>query len=108
MPENENFYEYQASPVATQMEIQKICWDAYVAVNGTGYTRVDVRVDIKTGKAYVLEVNAQCGISEDENFTSIGAILRVSNKTFTGLVVEIINDAFQRKVFATDYTDFHG
>jgi D-alanine-D-alanine ligase len=57
---------------------------------------VDVRMDTATKKLFVLEVNAQCGLSEDENFTSIGAILRVSNKTFTGLVVEIINDAFLR------------
>ena len=97
MPANENFYEYQASPVATQLEIQKICWDAYVAVNGTGYTRVDVRVDIKTGKAYVLEVNAQCGISEDENFTSIGAILKFAGQSFTELIIHIINDAFARR-----------
>ena len=43
---------------------------------------------------YVLEVNAQCGISEDENYTSIGAILRLSGNTFTDLVTDIINDAF--------------
>ncbi len=46
----------------------------------------------------MLEVNAQCGLSEDEDYTSIGAILRMSNKTFSQLVIEIINDAFLRKV----------
>jgi D-alanine-D-alanine ligase len=54
-------------------------------------------MDSKTKKLYVLEVNAQCGLSEDENYTSIGAILRMSNKTFSELVIEIINDAFLRK-----------
>jgi len=44
----------------------------------------------------VLEVNAQCGLSEDEDYTSIGAILRFSGNTFTELVAEIINDAFTR------------
>jgi D-alanine-D-alanine ligase len=67
-----------------------------VATKGKGYTRVDVRMDSATKKLYVLEVNAQCGLSEDENYTSIGAILRLSNKTFKELVTEIINDAFVR------------
>ena len=53
-------------------------------------------MDDLTGKLYVLEVNAQCGISEDENFTSIGAILSFSNRPFYGLVEEIINDALKR------------
>ena len=34
----------------------------------------------------MLEVNAQCGLSEDEDYTSIGAILRYSGKTFSDLV----------------------
>ncbi len=107
MPNEENFYEY-AVPDATLIDgIKKISWDAYVACKGTGYTRVDVRMDSATKKLYVLEVNAQCGLSEDENFTSIGAILRVSNASFASLIVEIINDAFLRKEVATDYTDFH-
>ncbi len=97
MPGDENFYEY-ALPDATLIEeIKKISWDAYVATKGCGYTRVDVRMDQSTGKLYVLEVNAQCGLSEDEDFTSIGAILRFSGNTFTELVNEIINDAFSRR-----------
>ena len=66
---------------------------SFVSVKGTGYTRVDIRRDRITGKMYVLEVNAQCGISEDENYTSIGAILKFSGKTFTELVKEIIENA---------------
>ena len=97
MPEDENFYQYQLADQSVQMAVQKVSWDAYVACNGTGYTRVDVRIDNKTGEAYVLEVNAQCGISEDENFTSIGAILRYANQSFTELVIHIINDAFVRR-----------
>ena len=97
MPNEGNFYEY-ALPDATLIdEIKRISWEAYVATKGTGYTRVDLRMDKDTGKIYVLEVNAQCGISEDEDYTSIGAILRFSGKTFTQLVVAIINDAYQRK-----------
>ena len=97
MPEDENFYQYQLGDESIQMAVQKVSWDAYVACNGTGYTRVDVRIDNKTGEAYVLEVNAQCGISEDENYTSIGAILKYANQSFTELVIHIINDAFARR-----------
>jgi D-alanine-D-alanine ligase len=35
-------------------------------------------------------------LSDDENYTSIGAILRVSNKTFTNLIVEVLDDALLR------------
>ena len=96
MPDDDNFFEYQLPDPAFIEEIKRISWDAYVAVKGCGYTRVDLRMDKKTGKIYVLEANAQCGLSEDENFTSIGAILRISGKTFTQLVEEIILDAFHR------------
>ncbi|MBX2934699.1 MAG: hypothetical protein KF825_10660 [Ferruginibacter sp.] len=97
MPNDANFYEYALPHAALIDRIKKISWDAYVATKGCGYTRVDLRMDKQTGKLYVLEVNAQCGLSEDEDFTSIGAILRFSNTGFTQLVAEIINDAFTRR-----------
>ncbi|MEO7768614.1 MAG: hypothetical protein ABIS01_14385, partial [Ferruginibacter sp.] len=89
-----NFYEYEAPDTNLTEEIKKLSWEAYVATKGKGYTRIDLRQDKITGKLFVLEVNAQCGLSEDEDYTSIGAILRLSGKTFTGLVKEIINTAF--------------
>lgn len=96
MPNEENFYEYRLPHADLVEPIKKISWDAFCATRGKGYTRVDIRMDAATQKLYVLEVNAQCGISEDENFTSIGAILRFSGKRFSQLVIEIINDAFVR------------
>jgi len=97
MPEHENFYQYEMPDISLIKKIKKLSWDAYVATKGKGYTRVDIRRDKATGKLYVLEVNAQCGLSEDEDYTSIGAILRISNKTFERLVTEVIEDAFLRK-----------
>jgi len=97
MPNEANFYEYALPDALLIDDIKRISWDAFVACKGCGYTRADVRMDAATGKLYVLEVNAQCGLSEDENYTSIGAILRFSNSTFTDLVTEIINDAFTRR-----------
>jgi D-alanine-D-alanine ligase len=95
MPNEGNFYEYELPPEALLDEIKKISWDAYAATKGKGYTRVDIRRDGTTGIMYVLEVNAQCGISDDEDYTSIGAILRLNGKTFTELLVEIINGALE-------------
>ena len=97
MPNQENFFEYGKVDVALEDKIKKISWDAYVAVRGTGYTRIDLRCDKNTGSMYVLEVNAQCGISNDEDFTSIGAILKLSGNKFTDLVKEIILNALRRK-----------
>lgn len=97
MPDEENFYEYQVPAEPELVEaIKKLSWDAYCATKGKGYTRVDIRMDSKTKKLYVLEVNAQCGISEDENYTSIGAIIRFDGKSFSQLIIEILNDAFKR------------
>lgn len=97
MPNNENFYEYLPVDQTLAAAIKAISLKAYCAVGGQGYGRLDIRMDAATGKLYVLEVNAQCGLSEDEDFTSIGAILRVSNKSFTHLVTEIIREGLNKK-----------
>lgn len=99
MPDGDSFYEYYPPDPALVDAIKKISLDAYCAVGATGYGRLDIRMDTSTGKLYMLEVNAQCGLSEDEDYTSIGAILRVSGKTFTQLVLEIIRDAFIRRLY---------
>jgi D-alanine-D-alanine ligase len=96
--EYEDFYNYfPPANEAIANAINQLSWQAYCSVQGTGYGRIDLRMDDATGQLYVLEVNAQCGLSEDENYTSIGAILRLGNKTFAGMVKEIITDAIQRK-----------
>ena len=46
----------------------------------------------------MLEVNAQCGLSEDEDYTSIGAILKASNCGFSEIIAEILKDALRRSV----------
>ena len=93
MPNDANFYEYGLPPLNLIDPLQQLSWQAFVATKGKGYTRVDIRQDKDTKKLYVLELNAQCGLSEDEDYTSIGAILKFSKKTFTNLVIEILKDA---------------
>ena len=97
MPGNENFYNYHRPDPSLMAELEKISRDAYAAVGGTGYGRLDIRMDSRTGELYMLEVNAQCGLSEDEDYTSIGAILRYADQSFDSLVRNIIEDAFRRR-----------
>jgi D-alanine-D-alanine ligase len=98
MPANENFYEYQAVNPELVPALKQLSLDAYKACGGKGYTRIDIRQDATTGKLYMLEANAQCGLSEDEDYTSIGAILKVSNTSFTEIITEILKDALRRSV----------
>ena len=96
MPGNENFYEYFLTDASLIGRLKELTLEAYCAVGGQGYGRLDIRMDAQTGNLYMLEVNAQCGLSEDEDYTSIGAILRVSGKSFTQLVLEVIEEAITR------------
>ena len=96
MPGQGNFYEYALPAKDLIPALHQVTLDAYIAVQGSGYARLDIRMDAKTKKLYMLEVNAQCGLSDDEDHTSIGAILRLSGKSFTQLIAEIIQDGFRK------------
>ena len=96
MPENENFYEYKPVVGKIVTELKKMSLDAYKACGGKGYTRIDIRQDAATGKLYMLEANAQCGLSEDENYTSIGAIIKASGVSFTEIIAEVLKDGIRR------------
>ncbi len=98
MPGNENFYEFRETDPALIPALKKLSLEAFASCGGKGYGRMDIRVDSKTGKLYMLEVNAQCGLSEDENYTDIGAILKQSGISFTAVVSEILKDALRRSV----------
>lgn len=100
MPGNANFYEYQSVNRELDNKLSEVSVAAYRAVEGVGYGRLDIRMDSNSGKLFVLEVNAQCGLSEDENYTSIGAILRFAGVSFAEVVKLIIDDAFARRGLA--------
>ncbi|MBX7162840.1 MAG: hypothetical protein K1X49_04035 [Saprospiraceae bacterium] len=95
MPNSEFFFEYNPVDQKLNEQLKEISIKAYKALKGKSYTRIDIRQDQETKQLYVLEANAQCGLSEDENYTSIGAILRVSKKTFAELILMIIFDAIK-------------
>ena len=96
MPEGDNFYEYRPVDPSLSESIKKVSWEAFVSNKGKGYTRVDIRMDKTTQQLYVLEVNAQCGLSDDENYTSIGAVLKYANISFMQLIEMILIDALTR------------
>ena len=96
MPGNENFYEYHPVNPELVAPLKKLSLDAYRSCGGKGYSRIDIRMDAGTGNLCLLEVNAHCGLSEDENYTSIGAILKVSDVSYTSIIVEILKDAVKR------------
>lgn len=98
---NGYLYEYREVDAALLPTLTKISLDAFMAVGGMGYGRLDIRMDTKTGTFYVLEINAQCGLSEDEDYTSIGAILRFDKKSFTYLIIQILEDACMRHKVTT-------
>ena len=96
LPDKGFLYNYREPDAEMKAHLERISLQAFQSVGGMGYGRLDIRMDKDSGKFYVLEVNAQCGLSEDENYTSIGAILRFAKKSFTYLIIEIIEDAMRR------------
>ncbi|MBY0489527.1 MAG: hypothetical protein K2R93_06770 [Gemmatimonadaceae bacterium] len=96
MPNGDFFWEYAPVTGALADEIVRVSLLAYEAVGGRGYGRVDLRQCSTTGELFVLEVNAQCALSEDENYTSVGAILRFSGASFASLVARLLDDAVRR------------
>lgn len=89
------FYTYRLARPEWQEPIRQLVLDAYTALGGSGYARVDLRMDARSGRLYVLEVNAQCGISGDEE-SSCGSILRIAGSSFPELLDEILADALFR------------
>jgi D-alanine-D-alanine ligase len=83
------FYGYAA---CCAEGVEAIAKRAYVAVRGIGYARVDLRMDRATRELFVLEVNANCGLSEDDQ-TSTGCILKLAGMKLADLLRSILKDA---------------
>ncbi|WKW10862.1 hypothetical protein Strain138_000094 [Pseudogemmatithrix spongiicola] len=93
---DEDLWRYAPVSRTEATRIREVSWAAYAAVGGRGYGRVDLRQDAETGELAVLEVNAQCGLSEDELYTSIGAILKFARRPYAHAVAAILAAARQR------------
>ncbi|MFA6111432.1 MAG: hypothetical protein WDA75_21960, partial [Candidatus Latescibacterota bacterium] len=95
LPEGEPFYRYALASPSRQEELAPLAQRAFAALSGTGYARVDIRVQSRTNQPYVLEVNANCGLSGDTE-TSVGQILRLTGSSMPGLLSEILEDGLAR------------
>lgn len=89
-PDGRRLYEYRPVNGALRGRLEELARSAYCAVGGTGYGRVDIRMDSHTGELLLLEVNANCGISADENESSTGQILKWGGITFAQLMSEML------------------
>lgn len=86
------FYGYAGCDARVARRVEDISRDAYLAVRGRGYARVDVRMDRESEELFVLEVNANCGLSEDDQ-TSTGCILKLAGMTLAELLHAILEGA---------------
>ncbi|SDI24632.1 hypothetical protein [Propionivibrio dicarboxylicus] len=89
-PDGKAFYHYQPAPAALHSTLETIGKLAYCAVRGHGYGRIDIRQDHRSGRLHVLEVNANCGLSGDDQ-TSLGNILHFAGLSFPDLIGTIIS-----------------
>ncbi|CAF1145327.1 unnamed protein product [Adineta steineri] len=83
----------QSIPVKSDEQIESIVRNAYIALNGNGYARVDIRTE--GTNIYVLEVNANCSIGFGNN-TPLGEILDISSYTPPQFVHHLIQLALNR------------
>jgi D-alanine-D-alanine ligase len=89
------FYSYARADSSVAARLAALARHAYCVVRGTGYGRVDVRMERSTGELFVLEVNANCGISDDDQ-TSCGCILRIAGVSFPDLLRMILEEGLTR------------
>lgn len=87
---------YESAPAAWAETLATLAREAYVALGGVGYGRVDIRRDERTGEFLVLEANCNCGLSTDGE-TSVSWILRLSGETMPKLLDRIFEDAVLRR-----------
>ncbi|KAI3651624.1 hypothetical protein MP228_002927 [Amoeboaphelidium protococcarum] len=96
----QSVYWYALAQSSVQQYLKQLTVDSYKALGGSGYARVDIRTSSLEADqdAYVLEVNANCGVSFNVNeFTStVGEILRMSKESVPQFANDLISLALQR------------
>ncbi|KNE62760.1 hypothetical protein AMAG_07945 [Allomyces macrogynus ATCC 38327] len=94
--QTEPYYRYELAPKEWQERLMQVARDAYLACAGTGYGRVDMRTtNLVDCDVYVLEVNANCGLTFDES-SSLGEIMRLSNTAPVTLMRELVDQSLAR------------
>lgn len=94
-PEGVEFCSIAAAPADLRERLRRVAEDAFRAVGGNGYARVDLRTDGSEGAISVLEVNANCGLSFDpDSYT--GQILRLHAGDMSEVTGRILRSALCR------------
>ncbi len=96
LPDRAPIAHYESAPPEYADALFTLARDAYVALDGVGYGRVDIRRDERTGEFLVLEANCNCGLSTDGE-TSVSWILRLSGETMPRLLDRIFTAAVSRR-----------
>ena len=96
LPGRAPLYRYASVSAELGERLSEVCRSAYVALGGTGYARIDLRLEANTDAIHVIEVNANCGLSDD-GLTSVSWILKLSGKPFAALLAELFVDGWHRR-----------
>lgn len=100
LPQDSGFlYAYGPVEKALHPELQALGEAAFLALDGTGYARVDIRCDA-AGHAQVLEVNANCGLTAEAATSTVGAILAYSGSHMGEMLALMLADAWRRRWIA--------
>ena len=95
LPDRAPVAHYESAPADWAATLEQLARSAYVALEGKGYGRVDIRRDERTAEFLTLEANCNCGLSTDGE-TSVSWILKLSNETMPGLLDLVFADAVAR------------
>ena len=99
LPDRAPIAHYDRAPAEWSDSLEALARDAYLALDGVGYGRVDIRRDERTGEFVVLEANCNCGLSTDGE-TSVSWILRLSGESMPKLLDRVFTDAVTRRAVA--------
>jgi D-alanine-D-alanine ligase len=83
-------YQYRIPEPPVQASLRHTARAAYLALGGHGYARVDMRQDQASGTAYVLEVNANCGLGCDPSISTMGTILSYDQEPYAAFIHRLI------------------
>lgn len=100
LPDRAPIAHYESAPAEWADTLKRLAREAYTALDGRGYARVDIRRDDRDGAFLVLEANCNCGLSTDGE-TSVSWILKLSGETMPGLLDRVFIDAVSRAAQAT-------
>lgn len=91
-------YSYHSAPIELHEILKNLARDAFNAVGGDGYGRVDIRQKTQDlgSDCLVLEVNANCGLAFGSMASSLGEILILSKVSPAQFLSEICHFALQR------------